>query len=121
MACALIAKPKVMILDEPMSGMDPPGRTLFRTLFRNLAAQGVTIFFSTHVLDDIEATCDDVVVIDKGKLSYSGEVRALLERGFMGTEFVLPRLTPDQETLVREKMGPSFRSTGNFSLCSSGK
>lgn len=89
MAQALLGMPKLMILDEPMSGMDPPGRRLFRSLFKELAKSGVTIFFSTHVLEDIESVCDRVVVLSKGKKTYDGAVKELLEKGFKGTEVEL--------------------------------
>jgi ABC-2 type transport system ATP-binding protein len=89
MAQALLGTPKLMILDEPMSGMDPPGRRLFRSLFQDLAKSGVTIFFSTHVLEDIESVCDRVVVLSKGKKTYDGAVKELLEKGFKGTEMEL--------------------------------
>lgn len=89
MAQALLGDPQVLILDEPMSGMDPPGRRLFRKLFRELVQTGKTIFFSTHVLDDIEMTCDEVIVLSKGKLAFAGEVKALLDEGFLGTEMTV--------------------------------
>jgi ABC-2 type transport system ATP-binding protein len=88
MAQALIGKPHTLILDEPMSGMDPPGRRLFRELMNGLRRQNTTLFFSTHVLDDIESVCDDVIVLQKGKVTYAGEVRALLDQGYRGTEIV---------------------------------
>jgi ABC-2 type transport system ATP-binding protein len=89
MAQALLGKPHTMILDEPMSGMDPPGRRLFRQLFKSLATSGTTIFFSTHVLDDIEAVCDEVIVLSKGKVHYNGRVDVLLEKGYQGKEFII--------------------------------
>lgn len=92
MACALVGDPQILILDEPMSGMDPPGRRLFRKLFRDLVNKGKTIFFSTHVLDDIESVCDEVIVLSKGKLVFSGEVKTLLEKGFLGTDMVVSDL-----------------------------
>jgi ABC-2 type transport system ATP-binding protein len=92
MASALLGDPQILILDEPMSGMDPPGRRLFRQLFNDLGNKGKTIFFSTHVLDDIESVCDEVIVLSKGKLVFSGEVKTLLGRGFLGTEMVVSEL-----------------------------
>lgn len=89
MAQALLGKPQLLILDEPMSGMDPPGRRLFRSLFKNLAESGITIFFSTHVLEDIESVCDEVVVVSKGRVTYSGAVSELLDKGIMGTEMTI--------------------------------
>ncbi|MFP4165242.1 MAG: ABC transporter ATP-binding protein [Chitinispirillaceae bacterium] len=99
MACGLLGNPKLLIFDEPMSGLDPPSRRLFRNLFRRLGEEGRTVFFSTHVLDDIEAVCDDVVVLDSGKPRYTGKVSALMERGALGTELAVPQV-PD--ALARE-------------------
>jgi ABC-2 type transport system ATP-binding protein len=61
-------------MDEPMSGMDPLGRRLFRNLFKTLANQGVTIFFSTHIVEDIETLCDEIIVLANGKLRLQGTV-----------------------------------------------
>ena len=85
MAQALLGSPHTLILDEPMSGMDPPGRRLFREVMRRLRDDGQTLFFSTHVLDDVESLCNDLVVLQRGKLTYAGEVRALIAEGFRGT------------------------------------
>jgi ABC-2 type transport system ATP-binding protein len=86
MAQALLGDPSFYIFDEPMSGLDPPGRSLFRRIFRELRDRGKTIFFSTHILEDIEALCSRVIVLSRGSLAYDGSVDALLARGFMGTE-----------------------------------
>ncbi|MCX7725319.1 MAG: ABC transporter ATP-binding protein [Chitinispirillaceae bacterium] len=89
MALALLGDPETFILDEPMSGMDPPGRRLFREIMKELKLKGKTLFFSTHVLDDIESVCDEVVVLKDGKLNFCGKVTSLLEEGFIGTEIVI--------------------------------
>ncbi|HEX3019696.1 MAG TPA: ABC transporter ATP-binding protein [Chitinispirillaceae bacterium] len=102
MAQALLGDPQLLILDEPMSGMDPPGRRLFRKLFRELVDSGKTIFFSTHVLDDIESVCDEVIVLSRGKLAFSGEVKTILNSGFQGTEMVVSALQKqDIDVLVQ--------------------
>lgn len=69
---ALIHKPKFLILDEPMSGLDPDGRFQVSELIRELGEGGTTIFFSSHLLDDVERLCDRLVVIDQGKIYFSG-------------------------------------------------
>jgi ABC-2 type transport system ATP-binding protein len=102
MASALLGDPQILILDEPMSGMDPPGRRLFRQLFRELGNKGKTIFFSTHVLDDIESVCDEVIVLSKGKLVFSGEVKTLLGKGFLGTEMVVSELSPQDIPILKQ-------------------
>jgi ABC-2 type transport system ATP-binding protein len=94
MACGLLGDPKLLIFDEPMSGLDPPSRRLFRSLFKALGDEGRTIFFSTHVLEDVETVCQDVVVLDGGKLRLTGSVASLLEKGTMGTELTVQSL-PD--------------------------
>jgi ABC-2 type transport system ATP-binding protein len=117
MAQALLGKPHTMILDEPMSGMDPPGRRLFRQLFKQLAESGTTIFFSTHVLDDIEAVCDEVVVLSKGKLHYNGRVDSLLEKGHQGKEFLISGLTDEvKKQLTTTGCTISESSDGNTLL-----
>ena len=104
MANGLLGNPELLILDEPMSGLDPPARRLFRNLFKTLGKEGKTIFFSTHVLEDIEIVCDEVIVLDKGQLRYSGKVSTLLEQGYMGTELLVQDL-PDQLVSQFEEKG----------------
>lgn len=101
MAQALLGDAHVFILDEPMSGLDPLGRTLFRSLFRELIEQGKSIFFSTHILDDIEQVCDRVVVLAKGRLTYQGEIAELLERGFLGTDVLVATLDAQTRDRLR--------------------
>src|SRR5437867_4296575 len=73
-AQAILHDPKVVFLDEPMSGLDPAGRREIRELIQNLKDEGKTIFFSTHILSDAEALCDRVAVINKGELCGIGVV-----------------------------------------------
>jgi len=75
---ALLGDPDILILDEPMSGLDPVGRDLVRRIIRERHAGGATVFFSSHVLSDIEDLCTEVTVIEKGTTRYSGRVDALL-------------------------------------------
>jgi ABC-2 type transport system ATP-binding protein len=75
MANALIHDPQVLILDEPMSGLDPIGRYHIKELLLELAQLGKTIFFSSHILSDIEALCHRIAIVNKGRLLYNGEVR----------------------------------------------
>jgi ABC-2 type transport system ATP-binding protein len=68
MAQAIIAQPKLLILDEPFSGLDPLGRKDFRELLSDLKARGTTIFMSSHILSDVEFLCDRVSIMSKGVL-----------------------------------------------------
>jgi ABC-2 type transport system ATP-binding protein len=77
LAQAIIHDPKVVFLDEPMSGLDPIGRREVRDLIESLKAEGKTVFFSTHILSDAEALCDRVAVLHKGELRGVGVVADL--------------------------------------------
>ncbi|MBT6338858.1 MAG: ABC transporter ATP-binding protein [Desulfobacula sp.] len=65
---ALVHHPEIVILDEPMSGLDPPGRKMVIDLIKSLKEQGKTILFCSHILNDVERICDRVAVMDKGRL-----------------------------------------------------
>lgn len=88
-AQALINDPDIAIFDEPMEGLDPIGRKEVRDLLRNLNRErGKTIFFSTHILPDIEVICDRVIVIAGGALQGSGSLAELLPPGIRSWEVV---------------------------------
>jgi ABC-2 type transport system ATP-binding protein len=77
-AQAIIHDPKIVFMDEPMSGLDPIGRREVRDLIQELHDEGKTIFFSTHILSDAETLCDRVAVLNKGELRGVGVVADLL-------------------------------------------
>ncbi|HWR34633.1 MAG TPA: ABC transporter ATP-binding protein [Clostridia bacterium] len=77
-AQAIVHDPKLVFLDEPMSGLDPIGRREVRDLIQSLKDEGKTIFFSTHILSDAEALCDRVAVLNKGRLRGIGVVADLV-------------------------------------------
>jgi ABC-2 type transport system ATP-binding protein len=77
-AQALVGDPAFVILDEPMSGLDPVGRKEVRDLMLGLRRQGTTVFFSTHILPDVESLCDRVGVILGGRLRDVGRIGELL-------------------------------------------
>ncbi len=79
-AQAIIHEPKLVFLDEPMSGLDPVGRREVRDLIQSLKDEGKTVFFSTHILSDAEALCDRVAVLHQGELRGVGVVQDLLAR-----------------------------------------
>lgn len=113
MAQALMGDPEVFIFDEPMSGLDPLGRKLFRDIFRKLAQQNKCIFFSTHILEDIEALCDHVVVLSSGKLVFAGELNEVEQRGKLGTEITVENLSiPHQIECMNRGWGVSALDSG---------
>jgi len=85
-AQALLNDPDLIILDEPMSGLDPIGRKEVSDLVASLKSAGKTIFFSSHILADIERLCDRVMIIDKGAMKSSGKLDDLLSGGHLEKE-----------------------------------
>jgi len=81
LALALIHDPEVVILDEPMSGLDPIGRKMVGDLIIDLKNRGKTVFFSSHILNDVERFCDRVAIISDGCLRKIGPLKDLLSRG----------------------------------------
>jgi ABC-2 type transport system ATP-binding protein len=79
LAQALINDPEVLFLDEPMSDLDPLGRREARELIAGLRARGKTIFFSSHILTDVEAMCDRVAILNRGRLVESGRLSEILK------------------------------------------
>ncbi|MCS6913381.1 MAG: ABC transporter ATP-binding protein [Myxococcales bacterium] len=88
-AQALINNPELVILDEPMSGLDPIGRKEIRDLIVQLRDQGKTVFFSTHILSDVELICNRVAIVVGGKLRDVGPLDKLLSPRLLHTEVVL--------------------------------
>ncbi len=89
LAAALVADPELLILDEPMSGLDPIGRKEVRDLIVDERRRGRTIFFSTHILNDVESLCDRVAILRKGEVVVSGRIADLLRRDARRTEVTL--------------------------------
>lgn len=91
-AQALIHDPDILILDEPMSGLDPVGRREVRDIILEIAAMGKTIFFSTHIIHDVEVICTTVGYIRNGQLQGSGTIEQLLGKTIKSMEvrFSLP-------------------------------
>jgi ABC-2 type transport system ATP-binding protein len=77
-ARCLLADPELLILDEPMNGLDPGGILELRTMVRDLVGEGRTVFLSSHLLDEVEKTCDAGAVIDRGRLIAQGPINTLL-------------------------------------------
>lgn len=99
---SLIHSPELLILDEPMSGLDPDGRRLIKNLLRDVAASGVTLFFSTHLLDDVEDLCEDAVLMSKGHVQYNGNLKSLLRQGEETYQIVIEGEAPKKVRSQRE-------------------
>ena len=99
-AAALLPTPKLVILDEPTNGLDPAGIREMRALMRGLADRGITVFVSSHLLAEIEAICDHLVMIDSGRIVFQGTMTDLLAA--QRSELVAtPEFGRDLEALVK--------------------
>jgi ABC-2 type transport system ATP-binding protein len=77
-ACCLLGDPQLLILDEPMNGLDPAGMQDMRLMIRSFVDEGRTVVLSSHLLDEIERTCDAVAIVDHGKVIRQGPITELL-------------------------------------------
>jgi ABC-2 type transport system ATP-binding protein len=77
-AQALVNKPELVILDEPLNGLDPYGRRDLKRIFLDLKGRGCTVFFSSHILSDAQDLCDHVSILNRGKLISDGDTKELL-------------------------------------------
>ncbi|MBU1141415.1 MAG: ABC transporter ATP-binding protein [Firmicutes bacterium] len=75
---ALIHKPKLLLLDEPFVGLDPKASFLLKEVFMNICSKGVSIFFSTHVLEVVEKLCNKVAIIKQGKIVAQGNTQEII-------------------------------------------
>ena len=85
-AQALMGDPELVVLDEPMTGLDPLGRKEIRDLILELKREGRTVFFSTHILPDVEMTCDRVAMIFAGRIRSVGPLHDLVSARLLSTE-----------------------------------
>ena len=77
-AWAMLGKPELILLDEPLNGLDPPAVLVVRALIRKLADAGTTVFLSSHLLHEVEMSCDRVAIVDQGRLITEGSVEELI-------------------------------------------
>lgn len=99
LAQALMNSPELVVLDEPMSGLDPIGRKEVRDLILELRDQGTTVFFSTHILSDVEAITDRVAIVARGQLQAHGTPAELVSRSITAVD-VTVRLAPVPDAAV---------------------
>jgi ABC-2 type transport system ATP-binding protein len=100
MSSALIHQPKVIVVDEPMVGLDPKGARQVKKIFKELCNQGTTIFMSTHTLEIAEQMCDYIAIIQKGSIIAQGtisELRVVAQTGLTKLEDIFLELTGGYE------------------------
>ncbi len=97
-ASALLRSPRLLLLDEPTTGLDPAGMRDMRDLVRKLASEGITVLLSSHLLSEVEELCNRVAIIRKGSIVYEGSLRELLATAQGG--YRLRSLEPDRARAV---------------------
>jgi ABC-2 type transport system ATP-binding protein len=106
-AAVLLKDPGVLILDEPTNGLDPGGMLEMRTMIRRLGAEGRTVFISSHLLSEVQQTCDRVAVVVRGRCVASGSVGDLLRGGVSRYRLRVPGGEP-----VRQRAESLLRTSG---------
>ena len=102
-AQALLSNPRLLILDEPTNGLDPQGMKEVRDLVRELSSEGITLFISSHLLDEIQKICSHVAMISQGKLKTAGPIEDLLkDSDLLMTEIHVNPLAPAIELLSNQ-------------------
>ncbi len=103
-AAALLRRPRLLILDEPATGLDPAGMRDMRLLIRRLAGEGITVLLSSHQLPEVQELCDRVAIVDSGRVVYEGALADLRRQGGAGYRL---RTTDDVQALaiVRSQAG----------------
>jgi len=112
LAAALVADPELLILDEPMSGLDITGRKEVRDIILAERREGRTIFFSTHILTDAEALCDHVAILSKGQVALSGALRDLLQGEVLRTDISLDQASEPLEAQLKGQGHTAHRRSG---------
>jgi ABC-2 type transport system ATP-binding protein len=105
LAQALMNDPELVVLDEPMSGLDPIGRKEVRELILELRDRGKTVFFSTHILSDVEAITDRVAIIARGQLQAHGTPGELVSRTLQGVDVVVKLVSLDGDAALAAGAG----------------
>ena len=119
---ALINDPQLMVMDEPAAGLDPRARVELRYLIKELAQQGKTIFISSHILTELGEICDDILIIDKGRMVAFGDIERIQKNMQQTIEILIKLLSPDQlpalEKFLMERRGISNILVKNHSALS---
>jgi ABC-2 type transport system ATP-binding protein len=112
-AQALVHDPKVVFLDEPMSGLDPIGRKEIRDLIVRLQSEGKTVFMNTHILSDVEMLCHRVAIIVQGEVRYEGDPHAVLGDHERDSEVVLNGVSPAFWESLETRFESGVRGVGD--------
>ncbi|MBT0664550.1 ABC transporter ATP-binding protein [Geobacter pelophilus] len=105
LAQVMVHDPELYILDEPMSGLDPIGRALVKEIILELRGRGKTVFFSTHITDDVEKVCDRVGIILRGELKSVERLDTILKEGVVGYHIHIKKGGAGNEIMLSSRDG----------------
>jgi ABC-2 type transport system ATP-binding protein len=114
LGAALLHRPSLIILDEPTNGLDPAGMREVRTLIRQLADDGITIFLSSHLLPEVEQVCDRIAVIHQGKIVAQGAVEELLNQSGQFVQLKVKNPTKAGELLAQLPNAAKIETNGAY-------
>jgi len=109
-AQALVADPELVVLDEPMGGLDPIGRKEFRDIIVDLRERGKTVFFSTHILSDVEMICDRVGIVIEGRMVEVGRLSEILTGDVESIEVTVKGVTGKTQKILERVSQHSLKS-----------
>jgi len=115
-AQALVADPELVVLDEPMGGLDPIGRREFRDIITDLRERGKTVFFSTHILSDVEMICDRVGIIVDGRMVQVGRLNEILTGDIETIEVTVRGVTGKTQKILERVSQRSLKSGNELLL-----
>ncbi|MEO8071563.1 MAG: ABC transporter ATP-binding protein, partial [Acidobacteriota bacterium] len=116
LAQALLSRPRMVILDEPMSGLDPIGRREVRGIILELRDEGRTVLFSSHILSDAELLCSRVAILSGGRLVASGSLAELTAQGARGADLVVANLSPAGLAAVGSRARVTAIADGRYNI-----
>lgn len=111
-AQAILARPKLLLLDEPTSGLDPVGIRELRSILLRMKDQGTTIFLNSHLLSEIERTCDTIAILNKGKIVRSGSTAEILG-DLKHLELIVEGFNPDMARAINAVSMRDLENDGN--------
>ena len=111
LAQSLVNDPRIVFLDEPMSGLDPVGRREVRDLIASLRREGKTVFMCSHILSDIEVLCDRVAILKHGKLAHVGSLDELRKQAGESNQVEVVAAGADPSQLQKELLNSQVHST----------
>lgn len=102
---ALLHEPKLLVLDEPLEGLDPPSRNLLKAIIRERQNAGTTVLFSSHILSDVNDVADRIGILNRGKIATSGSIRELVTDFGLPLELEIDLATPPADTSYLAELG----------------